>query len=294
MASPDEDEMIYRGSVTFDIAVPLDAIASELADLLASGTVAALYVGSGPRRALTGVEGANDEDGWAWSETWHEIQWMQESIARRHGRTLHSAATYDSDERGSGTLVVDHGGRFHDCRDGEDPESHRTRACDCFPVSEPGDTLFAVAEVTDNDRVTIAEVPAGPFIDFPVICADHGDVACPTSRREAVFRREAHLVDAHTPSPLPLAAVPALAELPARVLDHIRQAADELLLGRSHAAPLAIRHRDAARHHTRQAESALRKHGPANTTALLIRALVELHAATPDREHPPGSQPNRP
>ncbi|WP_432156047.1 hypothetical protein [Streptomyces sp. bgisy153] len=274
----DEDEMIYRGRITFDVPVPLSEIEPETVERLSYGPVIPLYTDLG--RALGGVRGAGDENGWAHSGVWFDVLRTLEAIARRHERALDADATFDSDERGRGRLVVDAGGRFHDCQEDEQPEWHRTRACRCFPARIDSPTLFAVADVTEDERITVRPMPAGPFTDYAVVCEDHGDVACPTTEREAVFRREAHIIEAHTAHPLPLGRTGAAQALPPAVLGQLQAAAGELRRGRSYAAPLAIRHRDAAREHARQAAAELRRLSPSDPTDTLLHLVAELLADT--------------
>ncbi|MYZ37919.1 MULTISPECIES: hypothetical protein [unclassified Streptomyces] len=266
----DEDDMIYCGRITFDVAVPLSLLEPETATQLTFFPVVPLYTDSPQGRALAGVRGADEEDGWAPSFAWFNVRGVLEAIARRHRRALETDATFDSDQRGRGRLVVDAGGRFHDCREDEQPDRHRLRACRCFPVPADSPTLFAVADVTDDERITVQPMPAGPFTDYAVVCADHGDVACPTSEKEAVFRREAHIIEAHTTHPLPLGRTGAERALPPLVLDPLRAAAGELRTSRSYAAALAIRHRDAAREHVRQARAELRDLSHAAATEVLL------------------------
>ncbi|MFJ3182376.1 hypothetical protein ACIPJN_28870 [Streptomyces sp. NPDC086796] len=276
----EEDEMIYRGRITFDVPVPLSVLDPETARQLTFFPVVPLYADSPEGRALAGVRGADEENGWAPTSIWYSSLGRLEAIARRHGRVLEPEATFDSDQRGRGRLVVDAGGRFHDCQEDEQPQRHYTRACSCFPTSAGSPTLFAVADVTADERITVRAVQAGPFTDYPVVCADHGDVACPTSEKEAVFRREAHIIEAHTARPLPLGRSGAEQALPPVVLGHLRAAADELRRGRSYAAPLAIAHRDAAREHARQAADELRCLSPSDPTETLLHLVAELLADT--------------
>lgn len=274
-----DDEMIYRGPITFDVPVPLDAMEEAAVALLSSCPVVALYADPPQGRVLAGVRSADGQDGWAHSGTWVTILRTLEAIARRQERVLHTDAAFDSDERGQGRLVVDAGGRFHDCQEGDDPAPHRTRACICFPFHLDSETLFAVGEVTADERIAVRPSAAGPFTDYAVACEDHGEVACPPTEREAVFRREAHIVEAHTTRPLPLGRGTAAEALPGSVLRHLEDAAESLRQGRSYSAPLAIRYRDAARGHARLAEAELRRTGPADPTAALLRVVAELLAA---------------
>lgn len=269
----EDDEMIYRGRITFDVPVLLSLLEPERAEQLTFCPVVPLYTDSPRGRALVGVRGAGEENAWASSSAWFTILGTLEAIARRHGRALETDATFDSDQRGRGRLVVDAGGRFHDCREGEQPDRHHVRACSCFPTPADSPTLFAVADVTAEERITVRPTQAGPFTDYAVVCADHGDVACPTSEKEAVFRREAHIIEAHTTHPLPLGRTGAEQALPPAVLDPLRAAAEELRVARYYAAPLAIRHRDAARQHTRQARAELRGLSAAATTDVLLHLM---------------------
>ncbi|MEV7157227.1 hypothetical protein AB0N77_21805 [Streptomyces misionensis] len=275
----EEDEMIYRGVITFDAPVSFSELTPQMVQQLMHHPVVPLYADSPQGRALAGVRGADEGNGWAPASVWRSILNTLETIARRHRRSLETEATFDSDQRGRGRLVVDNGGRFHDCQEDEQPERHRARACGCLPGLVDSPTLFAVEDVTEDERITVRPVPAGPFTDYLVVCDNHGEIACPPSEKEAVFRREAHIVEAHTEHPLPLERAGAAAALPAAVLEPLRAAAEELRLGRSYAAPLAIRHRDAARAHTRQAASELRLLDDEHTDTLL-RLVVELLTET--------------
>ncbi|MFJ2217900.1 hypothetical protein ACIQVO_36205 [Streptomyces sp. NPDC101062] len=279
----DEDEMIYRGRIAFDVPVPLSELESGIAERLSFCPVVPLYTDSPQGRALAGVRGANEENGWAPSFVWFSILNTLEAIARRHQRTLETDAAFDSDQRGRGRLVVDTGGRFHDCAESDRPEEHRLRACHCFPTPADSPTLFAVADVTEDERVAVRPMPAGPWTDYAVVCEEHGEIACTLTEKEAVFRQEAHIVEAHTARPLPLGRTAAARDLPLTVLEPLRAAGEELRLARSYAAPLAIRHRDAAREHVRHAVAELRDLGPSDPTYLLMRLAAELLAsASPD------------
>ncbi|MGW2686457.1 hypothetical protein ACWC6I_25285 [Streptomyces sp. NPDC001414] len=279
----DEDEMIYRGRIAFDVPVPLSELESGIAERLSFCPVAPLYADSPQGRALAGVRGADEENGWASSSIWFRILNTLEAIARRHQRALETNATFDSDQRGRGLVVVDAGGRFHNCTPDDQPEQHRLRNCACFPTPADSPTLFAVAEVTVDERVAVQPMPAGPWTDYAVVCEEHGEIACTVTEKEAVFRREAHIVEAHTARPLPLGRTAAARGLPPAVLEPLRAAGEELRRARSYAAPLAIRHRDAAREHVRHAVAELRDLGPSDPTDLLMRLAAELLAsAGPD------------
>lgn len=277
MASAEDDEMIYLGPVTFDEPIPVSAIPEEHEALqAASHVITIIYSGSDETRSLRGIDAVNEDDGWAWSAIWDRIHHTLETLARRYGRTLHTAATFASDGRGHGVLVVDAGNRLHDCQEGEDPEAHRTRTCVCYSWTPPS------VEITEHEQVPVPQaVPAGPFIDHIVVCADHGEVVCATSERAAYFRREAHIVAEHTPRPLPLGPRPATEALSARVLEQINEAAQELRRARSYDAGGAISYRDAAREKTRRAEAELSESDLNDTVAALLQLCVELRAELP-------------
>ncbi|MFI5749018.1 hypothetical protein ACIBBE_24500 [Streptomyces sp. NPDC051644] len=277
MASADDDEMIYYGSVTFDTPIPLSAIADEHEALQVRPDLITLtYAGTGSGRSLVGIDTADQEDAWAWSNAWGSIHRTLEGLARRHGRVLQTNATFESDQRGRGILVVDEGNRLHDCQEGEDLQAHRVRACSCLSWEAPR------VEATEHEQVSGPRaVPAGPFTDHVVICTEHGEVVCATSERGAYFHREAHIVGEHTASPLPLGPRPASEALPFGVRELIEDAAAELRRGRSYAPAGAVNHRDAAREYTRRAESELRAFDLGDTVAALLQFCVELRADFP-------------
>lgn len=224
-----EDDMLLTGSVTLDTPVPLSAIEVEYSRLLSGGLARPTYTDGGSAPALTGVE-FTDNDAWEDAEVWFGVLHTLETIARRHSRTLAATASFASDGRGRGLLLVDAGGHFHLCAEGDDADSHRTRHCSyclhCYPPH--ADSTFEVAVETDNDAVRLTEADAGPFTDVLVQCDEHGEVACTPSRKEALFRREQHLLEKHMPHPLPLGAVAARDLLGQDVLENITQAARAL------------------------------------------------------------------
>lgn len=277
MSLDDEYEMTYLGPIGFDRPVPLSVIPAEHDALrFLPEVITCRYTGAGAERALVEIEAVADTDGWAGESIWGQILRAMELIARRQGRSLRTTAKFESDERGRGTLVVDEGGRFHDCQDVHEVEPHRTRTCDCWWVEEPADGVFIVGDVTKDESVRVDELPAGPFIDFVVSCSEHGEVFWGARHREAVFRREAHLVAEHTVHPLPLGRQPALELLPVEVQHHLQQAAVRLRESRSYHPALGIKHREAAREHARHAEDRLLQSAePAELISVLLRGLIE-------------------
>ncbi|MGW0673154.1 hypothetical protein [Streptomyces sp. NPDC002746] len=274
MASADDDEMIYNGSVFFDVPVPLEGICEEHKALQARADLVALtYTGTGADRSLAGVVTADQESSWALSQAWSEIHRTLEAIARRSARSLQVNATFDSDERGRGTLVVDGGNRLHDCTEGEDPGQHRARRCDCFTWAAPE------VRVTEHEQVSMPrQVQAGPFTDHVVTCAEHGEVVCATSQRNATYYREAHVVAEHVPAPLPLGPRPAVDGLPVEVRELVELAAAELRKGRSYPAAGALQYRDMACEYVRRAESDLCAGDLESAVSDRLRFCVELRA----------------
>jgi len=264
-----EDDVLITGSVTLDPPVPLSAIEAEYSRLLNSLLATPTYAGDGTTPALTGVAFA-DEDAWHDAGVWFGVLYTLEAIARRHSSTLASAAAFASDSRGRGHLLVDAGGHFHLVAEGDEGDNHRTRACE-------------VAEATGNDEVRLTEAGAGPFTDFVVHCDEHGEVACPPSRKEALFRREQHLLEKHTLHPLPLGPVAARDVLGQEVLDHVAQAARSLSDARYFARQEgrgggAVSRHAAARAAARRALAALPEIDPERLTELLVHLLVEQRA----------------
>ncbi|WP_331759490.1 hypothetical protein [Streptomyces anulatus] len=274
MASADDDEMICNGSIDFDVPVPLKAIREEHKALQARADLVTLaYTGTGADRSLVGVATADRAASWTWSRSWSEIHRTLEAVARRNARTLQVNATFHSDQRGRGTLVVDDGNRLHDCKEGEDPGQHRARRCDCLAWEAPE------VQITEHEQVSMPrQLQAGPFTDHVVDCAEHGEVVCATSERNATFYREAHVVAEHVPAPLPLGSRPAAEALPVAVRELVELAAAELRQGRSYPAAGGLRHRDTAREYVRRAESALCAGDLESAVSGLLRFCVELRA----------------
>lgn len=272
--SSEDEQMIYVGPIGFDVPVPVAGIPEEhgLLQRLAD-VITCRYTGTGDDRALVEIEAVNDTDGWAFSALWEQILGTLERIARRHGRALRTSATFASDERGRGLLVIDEGGRFHDCQGTLQVQQHRTRTCDCWWVQEePSREVFVVAEVTQDERVQVQQFSAGPFTDVLVTCTEHGEVYYGVRQREAIFRREAHLLAEHTARPFPLDRQPATDAMPEEAQHFIQLAAARLREARAYAPALAIKYRNAARDYTRRADHSLRQSGV--ETDELIRMLV--------------------
>ncbi|MER6123277.1 hypothetical protein ABT173_11515 [Streptomyces sp. NPDC001795] len=279
-----EDDLLLTGSVAFDAPVPLSSVEAEYSEILRSQLAVPTYAGDGTVPALTGVE-FTDPDAWWDCGVWFGILHTLETIARRHSRTLSANASFASDGRGRGHLLVDAGGHFHLCAEGDDAESHRTRMCTsclhCYPPHADG--TFEVAEESENDTVRLSAASAGPFTNFLVHCDDHGEVACPPSHKEALFRREQHLLEQHTPHPLPLGAVAASDVLGQDFLNHIAFAARQLRDARYYVRQEgmgggAVRPRNEARAAARRALAELPELPPEQLTELLLQLLVEQHA----------------
>jgi len=276
----DEDHMLITGSITLTPPVPLTAIEMEHNRLLDSSLVTPTYTGTGTVPALAAVA-FTDEGAWLNTDIWFGVLYTLEAIARRHSRTLTSTASFDSDTRGRGHLLVDAGGHVHLDADSDDADSHRTRTClyclHCYPSDT--DSAFEVIKVTENDGVCLAETPAGPFTDFAVHCDEHGETACLPSRREALFRREQHLLEQHTPHPLPLGPVAARDVVGHEVLEGLAQAARLLRVARYYIREGrgggAVTPYTAARASARRALAALPRLDPEQLTELLVQLLVE-------------------
>ncbi|MEO3976695.1 hypothetical protein [Streptomyces sp. CAU 1734] len=77
-----------------------------------------------------------------------------------------------------------------------------------------------------EERITVRALPAGPLTDYTAVCSVHGDVGLPNEQEEAIFRRKAHIVEAHTARPLPLGRSASAQALPPVVLGHLRAATE--------------------------------------------------------------------
>jgi hypothetical protein len=284
-------EIVFTGRVTFDTAIPVNAIPQDLKNLHLLEhdnlfTLTYSSVDGGDAAALTGLEaGAQNRSGS--SCVWDEALATLSDIARRHQRSLRSDAVWASDPGPFlGTLVVDAGNRFHQVPEDEDPGAHRDRVCDCLGS---GSAQVRPEDVTDDATVRIDEEPAGPFTDYIIVCDIHGEVANRTSRSGAVDAREMHVLQDHTPSPVPLEQRAALDLLPLAVRDHVIEAAKTLSrISPPYYDALALRAQARSQAlQARHAAAALAKDNP-NVLGLLLDALVEQLAATPARDAPGG------
>ncbi|MCX4784121.1 MULTISPECIES: hypothetical protein [unclassified Streptomyces] len=278
-----DDELHLHGTVTFDPPVALSGIETEYGRLLNSGLGMPTYAGDGTDPALTGFVFADAT--WVDAGIWFSVLGVVEDIARRCAPTMSATVSFDSDNRGRGRLLVDAGGHLHLCVEGEDASIHLDRACShCLRIYRPhvGDT-FQVAEVTESALVRVTELGTDPYVDFLVVCDEHGEVGCVATRQEAVFRREQHLITGHSPRPLPLGPVPAREILGEDVLRHIDLAARELRNARYYAGLAgqgggAVGPRESARAHARQALAALGDGDPGQLAETLVHLLVEQRA----------------
>ncbi|WP_327359734.1 hypothetical protein [Streptomyces sp. NBC_01304] len=275
------DDLSLTGSITLDPPLPVSEFGPAYTKLLNSGLALPTYSGDTTVQAMTGV--TFPEDVSADAGFWFTMLRRLEDLARQHARTLASAATYTSDERGRGGLLIDGGGHFHLVRDEEDRGLHLARTCEfCLHNYHYRAGAFDV-EATDDDQVRLGETVCGPFTVFPVLCDQHGEIACPPTRPEALFRREQHLIEKHTPRPLPLGAAPVEDRLLEEVLEHIAEAGRQLrdarhFAGQAGRAGGAVRRRDVAREHVRQAVAALRAHPAPDVCEALVHLLVEHRA----------------
>ncbi|MFF4205559.1 hypothetical protein ACFYZ8_33480 [Streptomyces sp. NPDC001668] len=277
-------DISITGRVTFDTAVPLEAIGQELEHLRRlenDDQFTLTYTTDG--LALAGLE-AGPQHMAGSHGVWDGALATLSDIARRQRRTLHAEATWIS-EPGPyrGVLVVDAGNRFHHVPDDEGAAAHRERSCDCYG-SGPG--RVRPEDVTDDPSVRIDEVGAGPFTDHIVVCDRHGEVAALTSRSGAVDAREAHLLEKHTPEPVPLGQQAALDLLPMDLRYHIVQAAKQLG-SLSPYLPGSLALRADARSHARKARQvidSLTEQSSADVVGQLVDALVEQLVTTAGRD----------
>jgi hypothetical protein len=278
-------DISITGHVTFDTAIPLEAISQDLEHLRhleddRQFNLTYVTTEGGDAVALAGVE-AGPQNMAGSHSVWDGTLAALSDIARRQRRTLHAEATWVS-EPGPyrGSLVVDKGNRLHYVPDGEDTAAHHERSCDCFG-SGPG--RVGPEDVTDDPSVRIEEVSAGPFTDHIVVCDRHGEVAALTSHSGAVDAREAHLLKKHTPQPVPLGQQAALDLLPMDLRNHIVQAAKQLGSVSCHL-PSALALRIDARSHARSARqiiASLTDQSSADVVGQLVDALIEQLVPTP-------------
>ncbi|MET8768832.1 hypothetical protein [Streptomyces sp. NPDC004658] len=272
-------DISITGHITFDTAVPLEAISQDLEQLRRledDRQFALTYVTAegGNAFALAGLE-AGPQNMAGSHSVWDGTLTALSDIARRQRRTLHAEATWVSHPGPyRGSLVVDAGNRFHYVPDDEDTAAHHERSCDCFG-SVPG--RVRPEDVTDDPSVRIDEASAGPFTDHIVVCSLHGEVAALTSRSGAVDAREAHLLEKHIPQPVPLGQQAALDLLPMDLRYHIVQAAKQLGRVSCHL-PGALALRIEARSHARSARqiiASLTDQASADVVGRLVDALIE-------------------
>jgi hypothetical protein len=204
------------GRISFDTPVTPTRIPLQLAELRERATAFTLTFDRDG--ALTGL---NMDRGHPRASifTWHRVWEQLESIAQAENRTLQANATWSGSDGVQGDVVVDAGGRLH-----LTAEADRRR-----PTPHPS----TGPDASPSPDITISPFSAGSSTEFAVTCSAHGHLDHTLSHPQAEEARDRHLLDQHTPTPLPLGRTPAAERLLPRARKHLDRAAETLRRART-------------------------------------------------------------
>lgn len=271
-------ETHYAGKIVFTPAVDPARMPESVGRLATFGDLFSIWRDG---ELIDGIRVTDRDYGWAKSSIWRDVLGALTDIARAAGSRLATDMTWqaDDDPADRGTLLVDDGDRFHSVRDDEDRKQHLSRNCRCYLSDADDDAFLDLPRTTDDPSVTVEEQTFGPFSEYAVGCREHGHEGTYTSRKQAAYRREQHLLQGHVGAGggMSLGATPALDRLPESFREHVDGAVRALRQART--SPGAVRARFEAQDHAATARAAVDGWNDGDVLTLLVEALVETGAA---------------